>query len=77
MADSEERKALPELETTMNVALIAVIFLAVAGIIGAFLQPTEAEIRASQAAPPANNDDHGHAHGDHGHGGHDDHGHGH
>jgi hypothetical protein len=58
----------------MNVALIAVIFLAVAGLVGAVLSPTEAEVRAGQEAPAADT-----GHDDHGHGGHghSDHGHGH
>ncbi|HEX4998713.1 MAG TPA: hypothetical protein VFY29_10830 [Terriglobia bacterium] len=52
----------------MNVAVIGVIFLFVAGIIGALLKPTEAEIRAQAAAPAPAADDHGHS-------GHDSHAH--
>ena len=56
----------------MNPATIAVLFLAIATVLGMVLQPTEAEVKAGNAAPAAPDDGHGRG----GHGGHD-HGHGH
>ena len=51
---------------TMNVALIAVIVLFAATIVGALLKPTEAEVNAANAPAAPEADSHGHgAHGHH------------
>ena len=58
----------------MKVAVIAVVFVLAAGILGFVFKPTEDQQRPLAPEPGAGgdaHDDHGHGHGhDHGHGGH-------